>query len=239
MKKDQKDKEIGTLLMIKEKQLLGKEFLKSLDENLKAFSKGNYKDMKVKQTKKENKISAIEKYIISKNIDDSNNTETKQEKQFLNKENDNKIKKNNSNSYFKSNPPSRFKDYLSSKINNIHTDEIKKTLFSSTNFKQNKNRNMSESNLRMNSTSTQNQSSVHAVQNNKSFSHNYNNPINKSTPQIDQGIYSNTYLSCEGESDYQVVNTSLNYSHGYSKNLSDSETNIKKKLLMGKDFSGE
>ena len=81
--------EIKDLEKIMEKQILNIEYLRNLDENLKKHSKEikNIPNIKIKQN------TSIEKYILSKNIYDSNNNNSSKISSLANNLSDYPLKK--------------------------------------------------------------------------------------------------------------------------------------------------
>ena len=169
--KDEKTK--MNIEKLREKQIMNLEFLKNLENNIKRHS-NQIKESSVPKLKKLKQHTLIEKYILSKNIEDSNVNNSTKISSLTNNLSENKLKNisNENRTQTKSHCTS-LKEYLNYKLNKIESEgtyvedeveQLKKCLVSYVNSNS-YNRNRSSN------TNCSFTESKHNNSKNKSFSH--------------------------------------------------------------------
>ena len=210
------NKNVEFLAKIKEKQLLKIEYLKSLEENIKKQPKKNNSDFKISKFKQN---ASIEKYILSKNIDDSNNNNSTKISSLTNNYSENppsNVFTSEKKFISKKNNCPSIKEYLSYKLskiegkdsnNNDEIEKLKKCLINYVDVKSNKRNKIDiHSNCEIKTTKLKN----------KSFSSTKINRLDNDVSNLDDSKMINKTINLSTSTD----NFSRNLKKNFRKNIS-------------------
>ncbi len=159
---------------LREKQLMNLEFLKNLEDNIKKHS-NQIKESSVPKAKKLKQQTLIEKYVLSRNIEDSNINNSTKISSLTNNLSENKLKNiSQENRKQSKHNCASLKEYLNFKLNKIESEgtyvedeveQLKKCLVTYVNS------NMNNRNRSNNNTNSSFSESKFSNSKNKSFSH--------------------------------------------------------------------
>jgi hypothetical protein len=159
---------------LREKQLMNLEFLKNLEDNIKKHS-NQIKESSVPKVKKLKQQTLIEKYVLSRNIEDSNVNNSTKISSLTNNLSENKLKNiSQENRKQSKHNCASLKEYLNFKLNKIESEgtyvedeveQLKKCLVTYVNS------NMNNRNRSNNNTNSSFSESKFSNSKNKSFSH--------------------------------------------------------------------
>jgi hypothetical protein len=159
---------------LREKQLMNLEFLKNLEDNIKKHS-NQIKESSVPKAKKLKQQTLIEKYVLSRNIEDSNINNSTKISSLTNNLSENKLKNiSQENRKQSKHNCASLKEYLNFKLNKIESEgtyvedeveQLKKCLVTYVNS------NMNNRNRSSNNTNSSFSESKFSNSKNKSFSH--------------------------------------------------------------------